>query len=77
MTVVCLMPDRRHVSIAGPTWSELISVDDLPKRLQFYRGLWGRGAAKPGEPGPYAHFYADAVQGLERVKREIARGVAA
>lgn len=67
-----LMPDRAYISITGPTWSELVLVEDLQKKLRFYRALSERGGKGKGQPGPYARYYRDTIKALEGVAREVA-----
>lgn len=62
---VLMMTDRRR---------EVIPAADLEKWRQFYRRLWGRGAKKPGDPGPYAKHYEHTCQVLDALSSQIKGG---
>lgn len=50
-----------------------VAVEELAKWLAFYRRMWSRGAANPGQPGPYARFYEADVRALEDAVRKVQR----
>lgn len=70
MTAV-LSPDHRTVTLRGASWAEVFDVKELPSRLRFYRGLWGRGGKGKGQPGPNAGCYCATIAALESVAREV------
>lgn len=51
-------------------WSQRVNIDDLPRWLRFYRGLWSRGSKVKDEPGPWSRFYEQDVRALEAAVRE-------
>ena len=58
-------------------WSQAIQIGDLRSWLRFYRRLWSRkakGLADEKTPGPWAGFYADDAQALERALLEAENG---
>jgi len=59
---VLMMTDRRR---------ETVTVAQAMEWRAFYRRLWGRGAKKPGEPGPWAKHYDHTCQVLDRIAAEI------
>lgn len=59
---VLMMTDRRRMTVPAA---------DVPRWRAFYWKLWGRGAKKPGEPGPYAKHYEQTCQVLDRIAAEI------
>lgn len=71
-----LSADGKSLRMSRGQWSMTIPVEEVPKWLDFYRGLWGRGAKAPGQPGPWAVFYEENVKALEFVTRMLARRVA-
>ena len=62
--VVTRLADGR-VAMAGGAWRIVVALDEVPGWLRLYRRLWGRGAAVPGQPGPWAKFYVRDVAALE------------
>ena len=62
---VLMMTDRRRMTVPAT---------ELPKWRAFYRRLWGRGAKKPGDPGPYAQHYEHTCQVLDDLEKQIKGG---
>lgn len=69
--IATLSADGRTVEMRKGDWSMTCPAEDMPRWLAFYRSLWGRGARKPGEPGPHAASYEGAIKSLERVEKMI------
>lgn len=69
-----LSADGLTVTHRGGSWSITFPVADLPRWLEFYRGLRDRLAprdrnGKVTGSGPYAAFYEADVAALERVQK--------
>ncbi|WP_126975592.1 hypothetical protein [Frigidibacter oleivorans] len=62
--VIVSKDGRRFIMASGKWRSEWHDLAELPRWLRFYEALWGRGARQKGQPGPWARFYADAVEKL-------------
>lgn len=66
MTTATLDPTTGLVTLTIKAWSEAFPVDDLPSKLNLYRGLRDRAR------GMYASFYSDTVEALEAIAKEVA-----
>ena len=59
-----LTRDKKELVMMSGDWRLRCPASDLPKWLKFHKDMWGRKAKAPGEPGPYAEHYEDAVRVL-------------
>lgn len=66
-----LSRDRQTVLMTTGRWSLRVASAEATAWRDFYRKLWGRGAKKPGEPGPYAKHYEHTCQVLDAIIQEI------
>ena len=63
--------DRQAVRLIKGKWVMTIRAAEAPRWRDFYRRLWARGSKDPKQPGPYARFYAQSVEAMERVCKEL------
>lgn len=68
-----LSRDGQRILMTSQAWRHTVPVTELGQWIQFYRKLWGRGAKKPGEPGPYARFHEEPCRALESLRDTIRR----
>lgn len=66
--------DGASVVLSSPPWRLVVTAAALPDWLRLYRRLWARSGKGPGQPGPWAAFYAEDVRVLERVARALVAG---
>lgn len=64
-------PDGTFTLGTPPGWFEVLTAADLAPRLRFYTRLRDRGGKKPGQPGPWAHRYAETVTELAAALRAL------
>lgn len=59
-----LTRDKKELVMMSGDWRLRCPASDLQMWLKFHQDMWGRKAKNPGEPGPYAEHYEDAVRVL-------------
>lgn len=60
--------------LAKGGWRHRLALEDLRHWRDLYSKLWGRGAKRPGAPGPWASFYDDDLRRLTAAVQEADHG---